>query len=558
MNKKMIFKVLALALLCTLLMTTFLGCMGGSTNTEDPYKMTDADTDGVAYFYRVLLLNPDARVKFVAAANGYNMSATGFDDTKVGTAEDPKAPDAAANDGVSIEGAKAALEGVRPTAYDDIQKYEAWRDGLNAQSVRDIVKRMASVVELEAENGFIDTILTWIGKFLKILTVVTGGYYVLGLFLFAIIVELIMLPFGIKQQKTSIKQARLRPREMAIRNKYKGRNDQATMQKMQQEIQALYQSEGVSPMGGCLPLLLQIPILLALYQIVIDPLRYVLGGSAGLTGALSTYCSTAKAAGGLGMSIGSGKGTIELLAMAGDKVDGLANFAFFQNGQACVDALKASAMPNFNLFGTNMGQIPGFHQPYGLLLIPILTFALYFASMKLNRKFSYQPAASDPQMGCSNNVMDITMPLMSVYITFIVPAAVGIYWMFKCIISTLKQFIMHKVMPTPVFTEEDYKAAEKELKGKSKGKSEKAPAGTRTNASGKPVRSLHHIDDDDYDLPPLPKKGAKSTPAAEEKKAEEEAVVEEKATEEKAEEATLIKLDVPNLKEDRKNDKKRK
>ena len=554
MNKKLIIKVLILALVSTILMTALMGCMGNNQAQNDPYKMTEADTDGVAYFTRVLLLNPDARVKFVAAANGYNMSAEGFDDSKVDLANpsDPaKAPDAAANDGVSIAGARDALtKNVYPQGFDDQQKFAAWLEGLDAQAVRDIVARMATTVELEAQNGFIDTILTWIGKFLKILTVVTGGYYVLGLFLFAIVVELVMIPFAIKQQKTSIKQAKLRPREMAIRNKYKGRKDQATMQKMQQEIQALYQSEGVSPMGGCLPLLIQIPILLALYQIVIDPLRYVLGGSASLSGALATYCSTAKAAGGLGMSIGSGKGTIELLAMAGDKLDGLAGFSFFQNGGACLDALKASAMPNFNLFGTNMGQIPGFHQPYGLLLIPVLTFAIYFASMKLNRKFSYQPTANDPQMGCSNNVMDITMPLMSVYITFIVPAAVGIYWMFKSIISTLKQFIMHKVMPTPVFTEEDYKAAERELKGKSKGKSEKAPAGTRTTASGKPVRSLHHIDDDDYDLPPLPKKGAKNTPA-EEKKADE--VKTEEVSKEK-DDAPAIKLDVPNLKEDRKND----
>ena len=549
----MIFKVLALALVSTLLMTVLIGCAGGGGGTPD-YAPTSED-NAITYFSRTLKLNNDARVKFIAASNGYNMSATGFDDAKVGTAEDPKDP--AAVDGVSMEGVRAALEGVRPEGYDAGKTFEAFRDALTPAQVREIVTHMAEDIALEAENGFIDTILTWIGKFLKILTVVTGGYYVLGLFLFAIVVEIIMLPFGIKQQKTSIKQAKLRPREMAIRNKYKGRNDQATMQKMQQEIQALYQSEGVSQFGGCLPLLLQIPILLALYQIVIDPLHYVLGGSASASSALAAYCSTAKAAGGLGMATSSGKGTIELLSLAGDKLEGLANFAFFKNGAAAAAALEPAKELNFNLFGTNMGQIPGFHQPWGLLLIPILTFVIYFFSMKLNRKLTYQPAASDPQMGCSNNIMDITMPLMSVYITFIVPAAVGIYWMFKSIVTTTKQFIMHKIMPTPVFTEEDYKAAEKELKGKSKGKSEKAPAGTRTNASGKPVRSLHHIDDDDYDLPPLPKKGAKSTPA-EEKKAEEKAVAEEKATEEKAEEAPMIKLDVPNLKEDRKNDTNKK
>ena len=74
----------------------------------------------------------------------------------------------------------------------------------------------------------IGSVLGWMNDF--------TGSYVIALFIFAIFVEVLLLPFGIKQQKNSIKQARLRPKEMAIRNKYKGRNDQATMQKMNTEI----------------------------------------------------------------------------------------------------------------------------------------------------------------------------------------------------------------------------------------------------------------------------------------------------------------------------------
>ena len=105
-----------------------------------------------------------------------------------------------------------------------------------------------------------DFIYSAIGKFLGWLDGLTGSY-VLALFFFAIIVELVMLPFGIRQQKNSIKQAKLRPKEMAIRKKYAGRNDQPTQQKMSQEIQELYQREGFNPMGGCLPLLIQFPIM---------------------------------------------------------------------------------------------------------------------------------------------------------------------------------------------------------------------------------------------------------------------------------------------------------
>ena len=114
--------------------------------------------------------------------------------------------------------------------------------------------------------------------------------------------------------------------------------------------------------------------------------------------------------------------------------------------------------------------------------------------MKLTRKFTYQPTQTtdERQAACSNTMMDVTMPLMSVWMTFIVPAAVGIYWVFKSVIGTVKQFILSKAMPLPKFTEEDYKAAEKEYAGKQ-------PKRVQKSENAGKVRSLHHIDDEDYD-----------------------------------------------------------
>ena len=146
-------------------------------------------------------------------------------------------------------------------------------------------------------------------------------------------------------------------------------------------------------------------------------------------------------------------------------------------------------------------------------------------------------------MGCSNNMMDITMPLMSVYITFITPAAVGIYWIFKCIITTLKQFLLHKLMPLPVFTEEDYKRAEKELKAKNKGKKE---ANNYSAApDGRVYRSLHRIDEED-DLPPKGSIAGPST-ADDDEDGEDTAANAKTVTE---------NPDAPRLKDDRKNNKK--
>ena len=88
-----------------------------------------------------------------------------------------------------------------------------------------------------------NAIYKFFGVILSFFSDITGGYYLFGLFLFALLVKIILLPFGIKQQKTSIKQAKMRPKEMAIRKKYKGRTDKVTQQKMQNEIMELYQRE---------------------------------------------------------------------------------------------------------------------------------------------------------------------------------------------------------------------------------------------------------------------------------------------------------------------------
>ena len=87
-------------------------------------------------------------------------------------------------------------------------------------------------VNLEVSAGFLDKLLSYIGVFLNWITMIMpANSYILTLFVFAVILEFIMLPFAIKQQKNSIKQARLRPKEMAIRRRYAGRNDQATQQR---------------------------------------------------------------------------------------------------------------------------------------------------------------------------------------------------------------------------------------------------------------------------------------------------------------------------------------
>lgn len=319
-----------------------------------------------------------------------------------------------------------------------------------------------------------------IGYVLKLLTSWCGNEYIFGLLLFALVVEVLLLPFGIIQQKSQIKQARMRPKEMAIKKKYQGRDDQATKQKMNMEIQEMYQKEGYNPMSGCLPLLIQFPIIIALYNIVMNPLYYICNLSEAAIDQISTIVS-----GATGASYDAAR-NINLL---GDMQK--MSYSDFENVEGMTEELFNN-LPNLSLFGgaIDLGAIPNFTQFNWLLLVPLLTFVFYFLSMKVTRKLTYQPANVDKATGCSNKMMDVSMPLFSVFIAFSVPAAIGVYWIFKSILGTIKQVILKFAMPLPKFTEEDFAAAEKELAGKA----QKAPRAS----SGRVVRSLHHIDDEDF------------------------------------------------------------
>ena len=505
-----------------LLLALLAGCSSGKNKTTLAFEKTDTKAKGgaleaseinkLAEMYATAYSTCDY---LIAASRGYNMLDPDFKDSDVplntlGTAD----PVSTAQNVLkqANEEAKKKDES-KAVAVADIEK-------LNAADLEKLISVFQTKIDIEDSSGF----MVAIGKFLNWITKYLGGsFYIIGICEFAILIELLMIPFAIRQQKNSIKQAKLRPKEMAIRNKYKGRNDQKTQQQVQREIQELYQRENFSPLSGCLPLLLQMPILIILYRIVIDPLHYVLGLSSNLSGALGTYYTTAKAAGGLGFTSAPSSSIGIISNISRGDLQGLNSFKYFTNSSDIFKALDGAwdKMPNFNIGKFNFGLTPSFSNFNILLLVPVLTFVVYFFSMKLNRKFGYQPGQATPgqpvdrQTACSNTMMDVTMPLMSTFFTFIVPAIIGVYWIFRSILGVLKQFIMSKIMPLPQFTEEDYKAAAKELAGK------KQPTVKSANA-GK-VRSLHHIDDEDFDDTREAALARKAAMEAEERKKQEEA-----------------------------------
>ncbi len=318
----------------------------------------------------------------------------------------------------------------------------------------------------------------------------TNNNYAISLLLFAVAVKIVLLPFSIKQQKNQIKGAALRPKMMAIEKKYAGRNDKATLQKKQNEIMELQQKEGYSPLSGCLPLLIQLPVIMALYNIIRNPLTYVcrfaqdtitaLAEKVNELSATPVFADVAKAD--------------QITVISKIKELGYDNFAG-------IGDFSSELLPNFNLFGLDISINPSIAS--WLVIIPILVFASQFFTMKLSRKLNpmAQMTAATQEAQMSNTIMDIMMPLMTLWMAFNFSATIGIYWIYQSIIGIVQMLILARLMPIPQPTEEEIRQAEKELKAKQQQRR------TAANDPNKPkVRSLHHIDDDDDEpAPPAPK-----------------------------------------------------
>ena len=338
--------------------------------------------------------------------------------------------------------------------------------------------------------------------------------YLFAILLFALVMEILLTPLAVKQQKNQIKQAKLQPKVMAIRKKYAGRNDQATQQKMQQETMELYQRENFNPASGCGTLLIQLPIIMCLYNVITKPLSYISNIPKAQITALKEFVTNT-----LGGKIDAKNVEIELINFVKNNADKWDQFT----AENVAPALDGAVLPNFTVMGLDLSQtpMPSLNPFNWLVLIPIITFVVMIASQKLMQKFSYQsPEAQQAQQGCSMKVMQWSMPLMSVAIEFGLASAIGVYWIFRNIITVIQKIIIAKLMPLPKFTEEDYKEAERQANLSNKQR--------KRESSGKFVRSLHHIDDEEYlerhkeDLAaleeaskPAVKKEVKNTPDAE-------------------------------------------
>ena len=331
--------------------------------------------------------------------------------------------------------------------------------------------------------------MSWIyklfGTILGFFSDITGGSYALALLLYALVFKILFLPFAIKQQKNQIAMAKLTPKIALIRAKYKGRTDRVTMQKQQEEIMALQQKEGYSPLSGCLPLLLQMPIIIFLYKVIRMPLSYITKVSGEVITAVNTLVFPEKTL-----------DQISLISKINEYVDKFGSVKLTELG------LNVKEIPDFTLFGINLADTPNFTKFSLLILIPFLAAASQWFTMWITRKVNGNgmQTAEDAQAQMSMRMMDIVMPLMTVVFAFTFSGMLGLYWIYQSILSIIQTLILAKVMPIPKFTEEELKAMRKAEK-------EQAKAQREVLKNQPKFRSLHYIDEDDYEeLPEMNKK----------------------------------------------------
>lgn len=379
----------------------------------------------------------------------------------------------------------------------------------------------------------------FLGSMLSFFESFTGGY-AFALLLYALVFKIVFLPFSIKQQKNQIAMAKLAPKIELIKAKYKGRTDQPTMRKQQEEIMELQQKEGYSPLSGCLPLLIQLPLIMLLYAVITNPLSYI----AKPTDTVKDYNDSIKNEIVVTDELNKYYGDIikdkEKIEMSDiilkvyneinfdeEDIDKLSkgmeisiinkitrfinNDDYFNSKEeriAYIESLglDVDTIPDFYLFGVNLAETPSLKNFSILCLIPLLAAAAQWVSMWLMRKFNSNSAMQnqDPQTQASMKMMDLLFPGMTLFMAFSFSGMLGLYWIFQSLLGLLQSFIIAKAMPLPKFTEEEMKAMRKAQKEVEKTQREVAKSQPK-------YRSLHYIDDDDYDtLPEAPKSEEKT------------------------------------------------
>lgn len=276
----------------------------------------------------------------------------------------------------------------------------------------------------------------------------------ISVILFTIIVRLILLPMTIKQQKFSKLSSLMNPELQEIQAKYKDKRDQVSMMNMQAETKAVYEKYGTSPTGGCLTMLIQLPIMYALYRVIykipgyVTKIRELCGGIADkIMGTGDDWATKLDAINGISVSASTGRATLI------DKIYNLSpeKWSEVQNAFSGVDFGNAFDQIHGynNLFGISLTQAPGWRLSWALI-IPILAGLTQWLSVKLmeNKNNVNVGSQNDQQAGMASSmkVMNTIMPILSAVFCVSFASCIGLYWIASSVVQIVVQLIINKKM----------------------------------------------------------------------------------------------------------------
>lgn len=319
-----------------------------------------------------------------------------------------------------------------------------------------------------------------LGPIAKVLGWVMNGIYMamynlfgiedvaLSIILLTAVIYLCLLPLTIKQQKFSKMTQIMQPEIQAIQNKYKNKKDQASMQAMQQETQLVYEKYGVSPAGSCVQMIIQMPILLALYRVFYNVPAYIVSVKNQFSGLVDTITATSgfqdtmtQIMKDYKLNVSVDFTTTDTSALKDYIVDvlyklpksGWENLTdYFSNVGSEVDTLTPH-MNKFNyFFGLNVSDTPlniiktSFaSHAWLILVVALLIPVISYLTQMLNIKLMPQAGSNgNDQMAQQMKTMNLMMPLFSFVMCFTVPVGLGVYWIAGAICRSVQQLFINK------------------------------------------------------------------------------------------------------------------
>lgn len=312
--------------------------------------------------------------------------------------------------------------------------------------------------------------------------------------LLTVVIYTLMIPLTIKQQKFSKMSAAMNPEIQKIQKKYQGKKDQASMEKMQEETQLVYEKYGVSPTSGCLPMFIQFPFLWAMWYVIRGIPAYVSQVKDVYTPLIEEITSTNG-----WQKIMESIGEAKPILMDPSKydysntnilIDVLYKFQSstwetlkegFPALQSTIESTMAQLEKMNNFLGLNIAEAPlnlikdGFSAgAFGIviaaLMIPILAGLTQYLSVKMVPQNNGN-TDQENQVAATMKTMNITMPLLSVFMCFTMPTGLGLYWITSAVVRMVQQFFINKhlsKMPMDELIEQNMEKAAKKRENKKK------------------------------------------------------------------------------------------